>query len=272
LTTPLNKIRMEIVAPTPYNPFGVDEVTLATVVCAVLVTVRLAVLLADPAVGVCVVVTPDVVLGLDPALLLVTLKVTVQLPDGAIAIPMKLRAVVPAVRLVGLAGGQVPPTGPPAADIFTSVSVNAPPVNAEALLFDNVSVTVEAPPALMVAGLNALLMVGATRTVKVAVLLGAPAVVCVVVTPDVILLWTPAMLLVTPKITVQLPLAGRVMPPKLRAVAPDANEAGVVPKQVPVTLPPAALMLVRVSVKEAPVSAEALLFDRVRVTEEVPPD
>src|SRR5271169_4179082 len=58
-----------------------------------LVTVRLAVLLTAPAVGVCVVVTPEVVFGCDPTVLLVTANVTVQLPLDGMLIPVKLSAV-----------------------------------------------------------------------------------------------------------------------------------------------------------------------------------
>jgi hypothetical protein len=109
-------------------------------------TVRVAVLLAAPAVVVCVVVTPEVVLGWAPGELLVTLKITVQLPLAGIVIPLKLRAVAPAVRDDGAVPLQVPVTAPPTALIFTSVSVNAPPVRLDALLFDNVNVTTDVPP------------------------------------------------------------------------------------------------------------------------------
>ena len=153
------------------------------------------------------------------------------------------------------------------------MSVKAPPVRAEALLLDKVRVTTELPPDWIEAGLNALAMVGAASTVSVAVLLAAPALgVCVVVTPEVVLLLLPGVLLVTLKIAVQLPLRGMVIPLKLRAVAPAVKEDGVVPEQVPLTAPPAALMLVSVSVNAPPVRAEALLLDKVRVTTEVPPD
>jgi hypothetical protein len=110
------------------------------------VTVRLAVLLAVPAVGVCVVFTPDVVLGSAPVVVLVTLKITVQLPLAGIVIPVKLSAVAAAVNELGVVPTQVPPTAPPTALIFESVSVNAPPVSAELLLFDRVSVTVDEAP------------------------------------------------------------------------------------------------------------------------------
>jgi hypothetical protein len=109
-------------------------------------TVNVAVLLAEPADGVCVVVTPEVVLGLLPGVLLVTLKVTVQLPLAGIVMPEKLRAVAPATREFGAVPTQVPPTAPPAALIFESVSVNAAPVRLGALLFDSVRVTSELPP------------------------------------------------------------------------------------------------------------------------------
>ena len=76
----------------------------------------------------------------------------------------------------------------------------------------------------------------------------------------------------TLKITVQLPLAGRVMPLKLRAVAPGLKLLGVVPEQEPVTLPPAALMFASVSVNAPPVRVEVFVLPSVRVTLEVAPD
>ena len=74
--------------------------------------------------------------------------------------PVKLSAVWPAVNDEGVVPVQVPPTAPATALIFTSVSVNAPPVSADALLFDSVRVTTEVPPETIEAGLNALAMVG----------------------------------------------------------------------------------------------------------------
>ena len=109
-------------------------------------TVKVAVLLAGPAVGVCVVVTPDVVLFCAPTVLLVTLKVTVQLPDAGILIPLKLREVVPPVNVPGVVPVQVPPTAPATALIPASVSVKAPPVRAVALLLLKVRVTTDVPP------------------------------------------------------------------------------------------------------------------------------
>src|SRR5580704_14010930 len=120
----------------------------------------------------------------------------------------------------------------------------------------------------MAAGLNALAMVGAdcAVTVRLAVLLAGPAVVvCTVVTPEAILGWLPAMVLVTLNMIVQLPLAGIVMPLKLSAVAPEVREPGAVPAHVPVTFPAAAVMFTSVSVKVAPVRAVPLLLDSVKV-------
>ena len=110
--------------------------------------------------------------------MLVTLKVTVQLLFAGIAIPVKLSAAAPAARVFGVVPAQVPPIAPPSALILTSVSENAPPVSAEALLLVSVNVTAEFPPDAIVAGLNALAMVGVARAVivNVAVLLAAPAV------------------------------------------------------------------------------------------------
>jgi hypothetical protein len=104
------------------------------------------VLLTAPAVGVCVVVTPEVALGFVPTVLLVTLKMTVQLPLAGIVIPLKLNAVAFATSVFGVVPTQVPVTLPPVALILTSVSVNEALVNADALLLLNVSVTFELPP------------------------------------------------------------------------------------------------------------------------------
>src|ERR1035441_7492120 len=164
-------------------------------------TVRFAVLLTEPAEGVCVVVTPDVLLGWTPGVLLVTLKITVQLALVGILIPVKLRAVWPPLKEVGVVPVQVPVTDPAAVLMLVSVSVNAPPVRAEALLLVSVNVTTEVPPLAIEVGLKALAMVGAASTVRFAVLLPEPAeVVCVAVTPEVLLGWTPGVLLVTLKI------------------------------------------------------------------------
>ena len=121
-----------------------------------------------------------------------TLNITVQLPLAGIAIPEKLRAVWPAVKVVGVVPAQVPDTAPPCALILARVSVKAAPVSALALPFVNVRVTEEFPPVGIEAGLNALAMEGAVTTVRVAVLLTVPAAgVCVVVTPEVVFGFAP---------------------------------------------------------------------------------
>jgi len=110
-------------------------------------TVRLAVLLAVPAVGVCVVVTPEVVFGCTPPVLLLTAKVTVQLPLAGIVIPLKLKLVAPALSVFGVVPTQVPPTAPPTALIFVSMSVNEALVSVvTVLLLLKVRVTVVVPP------------------------------------------------------------------------------------------------------------------------------
>ena len=123
------------------------------------------------------VVTPEVVFGCDPTVALVTLNVIVQLLLAGIVMPVKLSAVAPAVRVDGVVPEHVPPTAPPTALMLASVSLNAPPVRADALLLASVNVTVELPPEGIEVGLNALAIVGVLSTVKVAVLLAAPAVV-----------------------------------------------------------------------------------------------
>src|SRR5260370_83865 len=88
----------------------------------------------------------DVVLGFPPAVLLMTLKVTVQLLLAGIVMPVKLRTVAPALKVEGVVPAQVPPTAPPTALMLDNVSVNARPVRVAGLLFDNVRVTTELPP------------------------------------------------------------------------------------------------------------------------------
>ncbi len=194
------------------NAFEMVGVTIA-------VTVRVAVLLAAPATGVCVVVTPEVVFGWEPGVLLVTPKITVHEVLAPMVIPLKPRAVAPAVNVPGVVPMQLPETAPPTALILLSVSENAAPVRTEALLFDKVTATLEVPPDRIEVGLKDLEIVGAARTRRVAVLLTAPAVaVWVVVTPEVVLFCDPGTLLVTLKITVQPLLAGIVIPVKLNAV------------------------------------------------------
>ena len=116
-------------------------------------------------------VTPEVVFGCTPPVLLVTEKVTVQLLLAGMVIPLKLNEVAPALKLLGVVPEQVPPTAPPTALIFVSVSVKAAPVRLLALGFVNVSVTVEVPLTRISEGLKDLVIVGGAITVRLAVLL-----------------------------------------------------------------------------------------------------
>ena len=205
-------------------------------------------------------------------MLLVTEKMTVQPLLAGIVMPVKPRAVAPAANVFGVVPTQVPVTAPPTALIFVSVSVKAPPDSAEAFELLKVTVMVEVPPLGIEVGLKAFAIVGAAKTVRLGVLLTAPGDgVCVVVTPEVVLGCTPAVLLVTSKMTVHEPVAGIVMPVKPKAVAPAANVFGVVPTQLPVTAPPTALILLSVSVNEALVKVVALALPSVSVTVELPP-
>jgi hypothetical protein len=139
-------------------------------------TTRLAVLLAAPGEGVWVEVTPDVVFGLVPCVLLVTAKVTVQELLAGIVMPVKPRAVAPAASVFGVVPTQVPPTAPPTALMFVSVSVKAAAVSAEAFELLKVKVTVDVPPGVIVPGANDFAIVGGATTYRLAVLLTAPAV------------------------------------------------------------------------------------------------
>jgi hypothetical protein len=111
-----------------------------------------------------VVVTPEVVFGWAPTIVLVTLKVTVQVLLAGIVIPEKLSAVAPAASVGGFVPTQVPPTAPAAALMFASVSVTAPPFKSTALLLDRVRVTREVKPEMIDCGLKALVIVGTANT------------------------------------------------------------------------------------------------------------
>ena len=125
-------------------------------------------------------------------MLLVTAKVTVQELLAGIVMPLKLKLVAPATSVFGVVPTQAPPTAPPTALMFVSVSVKLAPVRLLALLLLRVSVTVELPPGVIVVGEKALEMVGGAKTVRLATLLAAPAVgVCVVVTPEVMFAFKP---------------------------------------------------------------------------------
>src|SRR5476649_1543034 len=134
-------------------------------------TVRFTVGDTAPAAGVCVVVTPEVVLGCTPGVVPVTTIVMVQLPPAGIVIAVKLNAVAPLASAAGKVPTQVPPTAcAPDTDMLVSVSVKAAPVTAaNAFGLVTVKVSVDGPPAAIVAGAKAFAMVGGSKTWIVAV-------------------------------------------------------------------------------------------------------
>ena len=157
-----------------------------------------------------------------------------QPPDGRLG-TVRLSAVAPTVSaglLVTLV--HVPPMVVLDTDMPVSVSVKLALVSAVAFEFPSVKVIVEVPPTGILVGANALLIVGPVRTVRVALLDGAPAVgTSVVVTPLVWFGWVPAALLVTWTVIVQPP-DGKLGTVRFSAVAPIVS-AGllVTPTHVP---------------------------------------
>ncbi len=111
------------------------------------------------------------------------------------------------------------------------------PVNALAFGFVNVNVIVEVPPAVIVAGEKAFAIVGVPSTVRLAVFDTVPAVgTSVVVTPLVAFGCTPSTLELTTIVTVQLSLAGIVIPLRLRLVSPSVKLLPPAPVQLPPAL------------------------------------
>lgn len=105
-------------------------------------------------------------------------------------------------------------------DIPDSVSVKVAEVRLIAVVFASVNVMVDVSPVVIVAGLNALVIVGLANTVRSTLAEGDPTDVWFVVTPLVTFGFNPATLEVTTIVIVQLPLAGIVIPLKVRLVAP----------------------------------------------------
>lgn len=99
----------------------------------------------------------------------------------------------------------------------------------------NVNVMVEVPPSVIVAGLNALAIVGRAMTVRLTVADDEPTVVSVVVTPLAVFGFAPSWVDVTRMVTVQAALlAGMVIPVKLSSpVAPSVKLFELAPVQVP---------------------------------------
>src|SRR5579871_939667 len=141
----------------------------------------------------------------------VTCTVTVQPPAG------KLGTVRSSPNAPTTSGGVlvVPTQVPPIVGLATvtlpgSESVKWALVSAVAFVLPSVKVIVEVPPIRMIGGLKALAIVGVAKTVSVAILEAALAVgVSVVMTPLVVLLYVPGVLLTTCTVTVQ-PATGRL--------------------------------------------------------------
>lgn len=112
---------------------------------------------------------------------------------------------------------------------------------------------------------------GGVSTVRVAVLLPVPTVVCVVVTPLAVFGKAPGVLLVTTIVTLQPP-AGKFGTVRFSAVAPTVSAGEfVTPVQVPPITVELTLILASVSVKLALLNATALALASVKVMALVPP-
>ena len=182
-------------------------------------TVKLAVLEAALATGVCVLVTPLAVFGLVPAVVLVTCTVTVQPPAGTPGIS-RFKAVAPTVSAGELlTSAQLPVMAVVAIFILTSESVKVTLLSGVVLVLPMVKVKALVPPLTMLVGANALLMLGALDTVKVAVLLAKPAPRLELNTL-VVLGFTPAVVPVTGTSILQEKPAANVPPVKLKALPP----------------------------------------------------
>lgn len=234
-------------------------------------TFRLTALLAVPATGVCVVVTPEVAFGCEPGVELVTLKITVQLPLAGIVMPLKLSAVAPADSVFGVVPEQVPVTAPPTALIFVSVSVNEALLSAEAFGLVSVNVTFEVPPTVIEVGLNALLIVGGPSTVKVTVPVVALLAPSSVVAKVALLFLAPVVVPVTLRLIVQEAVATKE--PPVQVTAPEPGDAPTEPLQVVVkpllgaaTIKPAGKASVKL-MPESPDVALLLVMVKVRLVE-----
>ncbi|HKV41952.1 MAG TPA: hypothetical protein VJX67_22300 [Blastocatellia bacterium] len=165
-------------------------------------------------------VTAPLTLFFTPTVVPVTSTDTVHVPLAAILPPLNVKVVSPA------AGVNVPQPGTAAGVEATctpdgSASVNPTPLSASVefgLVIVNVSVDV--PFNAMLAGLNALLIDGADRTVIVAVLLAAPVPPSIELIVPVVLFLTPLVMAVTSTLTVHVLLAEIVPDEKVSVVSP----------------------------------------------------
>jgi hypothetical protein len=189
---------------------------------------------------------------------------------AGIVSPVKLKAVWPAVKLFVEAPTHEPVAEPAALmNMFVSVSVKFAPVSATEFGLVIVKLIWLVPPTAMVDVTNAFAIVGAAYTVRLAVFDTAPVAAWALATPLAVLGRTPGVLDVTVTLMVQVPAAGIVNPVKLKAVWPFVREFE--PPQTVMVCAPATLILTKVSVKFAPVSATEFGLVMVKLMVEVAP-
>jgi len=168
--------------------------------------VSMAVLLLAP-VPVSVELTAPVVLDLLPAVVPVTFTLMLQEPLIASAPPLRLMLLLPAVAVSDPPHVLLAPFGVATTSPETRVSEKATPVKPVPVLgLARVNVTLVEPLSGMLATPNALLMVGGATTVRVAVLLVAPAPVSVELIAPVVLDLLPALVPVTFTLMERVPL------------------------------------------------------------------
>src|SRR5713101_3399985 len=240
-------------------------------------TFRVAVLLTAP-VPPSVEVTALVVLFLLPAVVPVTSaeKVhddptagdAVRVPPDRLMLPLPATAVIVPLPQVPVTLG-VAATATPVG----RVSVKATPLRALAVLgLVMVKLSVLLAFSAMLVGLKALLMVGGATTVKLAVLLVAPAPLSVELMAPVVLDLLPALVPVTFTLIAHVPLEASVPPVKPMVLEPAVSDnvpvhVVLAPFGVATTSPET-----RVSEKATPVSAKPEFgLAMLNVTVEVPP-
>src|SRR5262249_6209900 len=114
--------------------------------------------------------------GLLPTLLLVTSKMTVQVPVGTVMPVNVMRPVVLAARVFGVVPTHVPVTASdaPGVDILVSVSLKVAFVSDTAFVLPSVKVIVLVPPTGIVVGLKAFVSVGAAGATSIDPIVQAP--------------------------------------------------------------------------------------------------
>lgn len=246
----------------PFKGMAVEPNALAMVGGAT--TARDAALLVVP-VPPSVELTGPLVLLFAPAVVPVTLTATVQFVLAAIDPPDKLIVLVPAVAVTEPPHTPLDPFGVATTNPEGSVLLNATPEREDALPFVIVKVRLVEPFRGTEDAPKALLMVGGATTVRVAVLLVAPAPPWVELMVPVVLFLVPAVVPVTLTATVQFALAASE--PADRLMVPDPDVAVTVPPHTP--LDPFGVDTTKpegnVSLKAIPDNAEALGFVIVKV-------